>query len=46
MEEMRQSLRIMDQCINKMPAGEYKVRKKSFDKYIDIRNSLIFCLDR
>jgi NADH:ubiquinone oxidoreductase subunit D len=28
MEEMRQSLRIMDQCINKMPAGEYKVRKK------------------
>jgi len=35
MEEMRQSLRIMDQCINKMPAGEYKVRKKtSFDTYI------------
>jgi NADH dehydrogenase (ubiquinone) Fe-S protein 2 len=25
MEEMRQSLRIMDQCINKMPAGEYKI---------------------
>ncbi|CAF2327250.1 unnamed protein product [Rotaria sp. Silwood2] len=25
MEEMRQSLRIMIQCINKMPAGEYKV---------------------
>ena len=27
MEEMRQSLRIMEQCINKMPAGEYKVKK-------------------
>ncbi|CAF3880698.1 unnamed protein product [Rotaria magnacalcarata] len=25
MEEMRQSLRIMEQCINQMPAGEYKV---------------------
>jgi NADH:ubiquinone oxidoreductase subunit D len=22
---MRQSLRIIEQCINKMPAGEYKV---------------------
>jgi NADH:ubiquinone oxidoreductase subunit D len=34
MEEMRQSLRIMEQCINKMPAGEYKVKKtiKVFDK--------------
>jgi len=25
MEEMRQSMRIIDQCINKMPAGEIKV---------------------
>ncbi len=30
MEEMRQSLRIIEQCINKMPAGEYKVRNQSF----------------
>lgn len=24
---MRQSLRIIEQCINQMPAGEYKVTK-------------------
>ncbi len=24
---MRQSLRIIEQCINKMPAGEYKVKQ-------------------
>jgi NADH dehydrogenase (ubiquinone) Fe-S protein 2 len=24
-EEFRQSLRIIDQCLNKMPAGQYKV---------------------
>jgi NADH-quinone oxidoreductase subunit C/D len=27
-EEMRQSLRIIEQCLNNMPAGEYKARHK------------------
>lgn len=27
---MRQSLRIIEQCLNKMPAGEYKVGGKLF----------------
>lgn len=42
MEEMRQSLRIMQQCLNKMPPGEVKVddAKVSPPKRVEMKNSM------
>lgn len=43
MEEMRQSLRIIEQCINKMPAGEYKVKQKLVTSFVkNYHQSFIF----
>lgn len=43
MYEMRESLRIIEQCINKMPAGEVKVddHKVSFPKRKEMKVNLM-----
>ena len=42
MEEMRQSLNIINQCLNKMPPGEIKVDNAKVQPYVIMADSVIY----